>query len=311
MVDARRVIAAKTEATYGQDAAPTLAADAVLTRNYSTKPVEVDRVQRPLDNQKYGATKTAPSNHRATSTYEVEVAGSGTAGQAPAWMRLNNACGMALPVIEAGVSATQKFAQPSEEPGSLTEYDWVDNQLRKKVGQRGTFRMMFNAGDYAYLTYDMLAMLPPNPRSVEVPQAADFSDWPEPLEVNDANTLLTLGGFAAITRSLEITANVGINLRSLIGARYVNRGNHAATGRLVVEAPSVAVRDYLADLATGDLLPLALTHGTEAGNIVQIAADAAEITDISEANEDDKLMFNIDLSFTTDGGADDLLITAR
>lgn len=311
MVDARRVIAAKTEATYGQDALPTLAADAVLTRNYSTTPLEVDRIQRNLDNQRYGATRTAPSNHRATSAYEVEIAGSGTAGTAPAWMRLNNACGMALPTLTAATSAVQRFAPPSAVPGSLTEYDWVDNQLRRKVGQRGTFRMMFGAGNYPYFSYDMLAMLPLNPRGVEVPGTANLSNWVEPREVNDANTLLTLGGFAAVTRSLEITANVAVNLRSLIGGRYINRGNQGVTGRVIAEAPSIAARDYLSSLSNGELLSLSLTHGTVAGNIVAVNAAAAEITSISESVEDDKLMFNIELSLTTHGGADDLIITAR
>ena len=51
MVDVRRVIAAKPEATYGTDSIPTLADDAIVTRNYSIVPLEVDQLQRNLDNR--------------------------------------------------------------------------------------------------------------------------------------------------------------------------------------------------------------------------------------------------------------------
>lgn len=312
MIDALRVIAAKPEAVYATDAGPTLADDAILTRNYQTTPLEVDQVQRNLDNARYGAQPGKPSNARHRSSYEVEIAGSGAAGTAPAWMKLLQACGMLAPVIVPATSAAQAFAQPGAAIGSLTEYSWTSDQLRKSIGQRGTFRADLTAGSIPYFGFEMTGLVPPvDPREVDAPGAADFTDWAEPIEVNDENSLLTLGGFAAITRSIVITIGKQVQLRNLIGSRTVRAGNHNATARIVCEAPSIATKDYLANLAAGDLIPLAVTHGTVAGNIVEFAAPKLQITAISESEEDDVLMFNIDAALTNAGGVNDLTITAK
>lgn len=110
MVDAVKVLFFKKEATYATDAAPTGAANAALTRNFTTKPVVVDRIQRNLDRPVRGSSKDAPSNERQTYGYELELAGSGAAGTAPAWMEHLEACGMAAPVLTANTSAVQRFA---------------------------------------------------------------------------------------------------------------------------------------------------------------------------------------------------------
>ena len=123
--------------------------------------------------------------------------------------------------------------------------------------------------------------------------------------------MFLIGGFAAVMRSLQITAAVTTALRSLVGARYVKRGNHASTMRLVIEAPDVLTKDYLQSLQTGALLPWIFTHGKTAGNIIELSGAKAQLTAISESEEDDTLMFNIDASLTVDGGADDLVIAAR
>jgi len=312
MVDVRRVVAAKPEAVYGTDIVPTLADDAIMTRNYSIVPLEVDQLQRNLDNRAYGATKGKPTNKRMRSSYEVELAGSGTAGTAPPWMKLLAACGMAAPVLVATTSATQKFAAAGAAPGSLSEYSWVDNQQRKMIGARGTYSLDFTAGQVPFANLQFTGLVPAaSARVVSAPTGADFTDWQEPLEVNNANTILLLDGFAAVTRSLTIDAGVAVNLRNLIGARYVRRGNHNTTGRLMIEAPSSATKDYLASLEDGALIPITLTHGTAAGNIIELSATKVQVTNITESAEDDILMFNMDLLFTTDGGADDLVITAK
>ncbi len=312
MVDTARVIATKAEATYGADAEPTLADDAVLTRNYSTTPLEVDQVERNLDNRRFGATRQAPSNARMRSSYEVELAGSGAAGTAPAWMRLLTACAMRPPVLTPGEDARQVFALAGEPVGSNTEYAWVGNQLRKMLGQRGTFALNFTAGQLPFATLTMTGLVPTAaPRAASAPGQADFSDWVEPIEVNNENSLFTLDGFGAVTRSLTIEAGVNTNLRSLVGARYIKSGNHNATATVLIEAPSIAAKDYLARLATGDLVEWNFTHGVEEGNIVEISGAKAQITAIAEQEEDDVLMFNVSLLLTVDGDVDDLVIVAK
>ena len=119
MVDYVKVLAAKKEVTYATDAAPTLAANAIVTRNFSAKPVETDTLERNLDNRTFGAQPVAPANERQTISYEVELAGSGAAGTAAPWQELLEGCGFAPPVLTATIKAQQVMALAGTAQSSL------------------------------------------------------------------------------------------------------------------------------------------------------------------------------------------------
>lgn len=312
MVDATRVLFFKKEVTYGTDAAPTGAANAALTRNFSAKPVVVDRLARNLDRPVRGRTKDGPSNERQTFGYELEVAGSGAAGTAPAWMEHLEACGMAAPVITAGTSAVQRFAAIGTALSSGTGYHWHGNQKRVGLGARGTFGWDFTAGAYPFFKIDMTAMLPAANAIVDAaPGVVSLDQWHDPVEINTANTDFLLGGYAANLRSFTGDVNADVKLRNLVGANYVNRGNHGITGRIVCEAPLIASRNYFQTLRTGDEIPMQLDHGIAAGNTVGLAGAHLQITDIDLQEEDDVLMLAIGYGMNVGATNDDLVITTK
>lgn len=311
MVDAVSTVWAKEELVYGTDAVPTGALNGVLTRNFSMKPLEVDRIDRNLDQLVYGAQSSAPSNKRMTSSYEVEIAGAGTAGDVPRWMELLKACGMAAPVIDEDVSATQQFAPVGAPVSSLTQYSYWQDQLRRMVGSVGSFTIDFTAGAYPFFGFNWTGLLGTTPFAKSAPGETDLSDFVEPVEVNIDNTSFTLGGYAAPLRSLKLDAGVTVVLRNLVNKRYVRRGNHALTGSAVIEAPDISVRNYLAELSSGATVPMALDHGVAPGNEIGMAWAKVQITSIDESEEDDTLMWTLGLTCTVDGGAADLVITAK
>ncbi len=312
MVDMVKILASKKEAVYGTDAAPTLAANAIVTRNFAATPVEVDRLERNIDSGSFGATPTAPSNERQTIRFETEMAGSGAAGTAPAWMELLEGCGMAAPVIVAVTSATQAFAAASAAQSALTHYHWIGNQRRKMLGARGTFGFNWTAGAYPFLNYAFTGMLPAaTPFDVNAPGAATIDRWIEPVECNIDNTLIELDGYACITRSLQVDANLNVTMRNLIGARYVSRGDHAVSAKLSIEAPSVATKNFLATLRSGARVDLSGTHGLVAGNIIEIGCAHTQVVTVAEREEDKKLMWDLDLLLTVGTGQQDLIIAAK
>lgn len=311
MVDAVSTVWAKKEAVYGTDAAPTGAANGILTRNFSMKPLEMDRTDRNLDQLIYGAQSNAPGNKRMTSSYEVEIAGSGAAGTAPRWMELLEACGMESPVLTAATDAQQRFAAPGAAVSSLTQYHYWQDQMRKMVGACGTFSLEFTAGAYPFLSCSWTGLLGAVPFSKADPGATDLSDWVKPEEVNIDNTSFTLDGFAVPMKSLKLDAGVTVAVRNLVNKRYVRRGNHSMTGSVVIEAQDIETKDYLSTLSDGSTVPMALEHGIEAGNIVGMDWAAVQLTDISESKEDDLLIWTANLTCTVDGGVADILITAK
>lgn len=311
MVDWVAVVFAKKETTYGTDATPTGALNAVVTRNYQSAPVIVDRIERNLDSGSYGAQPGAPSNERRTISYEVEIAGSGTAGTAPAWMELLEGCGMAAAVLTASVDAQQSFAAPGA-VSSLTHYDFLTDQKRKALGCVGTFKFDFTAGSFPFISLDWTGLVAAaTPFTTAAPGAVTLTRWKQPLEVNNANTTFMLDGFAAVLRSWKGDAGVTVALRNLVGSRYVRRGNHALKSTLVIEAPALAGKDYIASLRAGSLVALSLIHGTVAGNIVEFGSTKTQIVSIAESEEDDVVMYTMELIHTIDSGAADLLIKAR
>lgn len=312
MVDWVAVVLAKKEATYGTDAAPTAGANGILTRNYSGKPLDVDWLERNLDLPVYGASEGMPTNKRRSFSYEVEIAGSGAAGTAPAWMELLEACGLAAATISAGVHAQQVFAAPGAAASSLSQYDFLSDQRRKALGSVGTFSMDFTAGAYPFFGFNWTGMVPAvTPFDKSAPGAVDLARWKRPVEVNLENTLCTLDGYSPKVRSWKGEAGIQIAVRNLVGSRYIRRGSHAFKSTLVIEAPDIATKDYLSALAAGSVVAWQLTHGVDAGNIIELSSTKVQVTDVSESKEDDTVMWTLSLVHTADGATPDLTIKAK
>lgn len=308
MAGTTKVILVKKESSYGADSAPD-ATNAILTRNFQSNPVQVDRLERNLDVPTRGVSKAAVSGRRGSSSYEVEMAGSGAAGTAPAWMELLEGCGMGAPTLTATTKAEQKFGAVGTPLSSLTEWHWKDNQKRVKNGVRGTFGMTWTANAYPFLRLNWLGLIPAAPVVQATPLVPDFTAWQDPVELNIDNSVFTLDGYAAPLRELTIDAEANVALRSLVGQRYINKANHALNFRAVVEAPDIGTKNFWSML--GSLVPMHVANGIGAGNIVQLDSANAQILAIEEAEEDDVLMLNITGQLVVVAGSDDLLITAK
>ena len=80
----RQLLLAETELTYGTDPTPTSSANAILVRNIEVTPLEADTVSRELIRPYLGQSEQLLAQTRVLVNFEVELAGSGTAGTAPA-----------------------------------------------------------------------------------------------------------------------------------------------------------------------------------------------------------------------------------
>lgn len=94
----RQALLAKIEATYGDDAAPA-AANAILAKNLSIKPLEGQNVSRDLVRPTFGNDMQIPVGTHVSCGFDVELAGSGTGGAAPGWGVLMRACGFAEAIL--------------------------------------------------------------------------------------------------------------------------------------------------------------------------------------------------------------------
>jgi hypothetical protein len=308
-----KTILLKKEAVYGTDAVPTPAANAVVTRGFTAKPIEVDTLARELDLPSRGRTRSANTGRRATFGFELDLAGSGDAGTAAPFMEILQACGMAAPTLLADTHAEQKFAAVGAALSSLSAYHWTGVERARAFGVRGSFGLNFTVSRYPFMTFNGIGLLPASPvvDATAPGAAADYARWLEPVEVSTANTEFLLDGFALALQSFTLEDGANLAYTALVGENYVSRGNHALTGRIRGKAPALGSKNFYTALDIGDEVPLSLVHGTEAGNILELESDYLQITNIDRAEENDELFVDIGFGLNINSGSDDLLIRAK
>lgn len=75
----------KRETEYGEDAGPTAAANAILAMNVKIAPMVQDMIARAYYRPFWGRRPQLATGRHLTIDYEIELAGAGTAGTAPAY----------------------------------------------------------------------------------------------------------------------------------------------------------------------------------------------------------------------------------
>jgi hypothetical protein len=259
----KRLILLETEGTYGTDPTPD-GADAILVRDLNITPLQSDVVSRQLVRPYLGASEQLLANTRVECTFSVELAGSGAAGTAPRYGKALLACGMSE-TVAAGTSVT--YAPVSASFSSCTIYYNIDGVLHKVTGARGTFTLNMAVGDIPTIDFTFTG----NTTGFEL---LSYSGCLQSVTFDIGNTLV---------------------YRDLINCtKQVLLTDRASTGSVVIEAPTIAEKDYFtAALSDGTLGNLLFQHGQTAGNIFDFASTKVDIGDVSYSDQDGIHMLTI------------------
>lgn len=103
----KRTVLAKIETSYGVDAAPTGAANALLVKNLSITPISAELVSRDLIRPYLGNSEQLLAQTFVQMEFEVEMTGAGVAGKTPAYDPILRACGMTSEFNETPVAITR------------------------------------------------------------------------------------------------------------------------------------------------------------------------------------------------------------
>lgn len=106
LLNRKRVILAKIEATYGIDSVPTGGANAILVKNLNFTPQEVNLASRDVVRPFLGNFQNLPAAIYGKVDFEVELAGAGTAGTAPGYGSLLRGCALAETLLAAPTTGT-------------------------------------------------------------------------------------------------------------------------------------------------------------------------------------------------------------
>ena len=306
----------KIEATEGTDAVPTAATNAFRTLNYAPNFMDAEFRTRAIDKAYMGAVPVVPAAFKRGATFEVEMSGSGAATTVPAWMVLNQAAGFAAGV-PGGSSVVQAGAQ---NPVSLSHYAVFLDELNaatsfimQAAGGKINMGYKVTDQDFPTFTYTYLG-IPPTILGVEGNfTQPTYAAQAAPVLASSANTTFTLDGFALPLRSITMSANAQLDLRSLIGpAPRIAYLDDSWSGTIVAELPSLASKDYFAKIRPGTTMVQQLIHGTLAGNIVQVDNPAVQITgNVSLSNEQNRVMISMPVTLLPVNGNDEITFTSK
>lgn len=307
----KKVLLAKIESVYGTDPTPTGGANAILTKNLSITPYAGQTVTRDLDRGYLGAQSQINTGPQVQVAFEIEMAGAGAAGTAPAYGPLLRACGFSE-TISAGVSVT--YAPVGTTFESVTLYFGIDGQRHIVKGARGNVVLRMSRGQIPVYAFTLTGTYT-RPTATANPTPT-FTGFKDPLPVTKVNTpTFSLHSYAAICESLEIDVGNQVVYRNLINSESIIIGDRNMQGQAVLELPTLASKDYFtaaeSHAGTITLSTLSVIHGTAAGGIVELSAPKVQLTSIGMQDSDGIVAAQIGLAFTPSSGNDELSIIVR
>lgn len=307
----KMALLAKIETVYGTDAAPTGAANAILARNVQVNPLTVEAQARELARPYLGNSEDIVGAFFGTLSFEVEASGAGAAGTAPKYGPLLRGCGLAE-VLTPATSAV--YTPVSSAFESLTLHFNLDGVLHKFVGARGNlgFRGNNRAATMWAFTFTGLFV----PVVDDSLPTVSYTGFVKPLALNTANTptfsLHGVSGASAVLRNLTLDLGNAVNYRNLVNSEMVQILDRKPVGTIEMEATNMATKNWWSAVRDSTTGAMQLVHGTTAGNIVEIAAPAVQITAPTYSDYDGAAMMSGGLKLQpTSAGNDELVITVR
>jgi len=299
----KRLIQVKKESTYGTDSTPA-GSDALLVRNLDITPIEADVVSRDLIRNYLGNSPQLLANTRASITFQVELAGSGTAGTAPRYGAILQACGLSETIV-ASTSVT--YAPVSSSFSSATIYFNNDGIRHILTGCRGTFTMNAEVGQIPTLDFTMVGIYNA-PTDTALPTTT-YSNQASPLIFKQGNTsAFQFFTYAGCLQSVSFDIGNETVYRELVGCtKEVMITNRASSGTVMLEAPTLAAKDFFGIAQTETTGNLTFLHGTTAGNRATFTAGQCDITNPTYGDQDGVQMLSVPYVATpTTAGNDEI-----
>jgi len=303
----KRIVLAKIEVSYGVDPTPTGAANAILVHDLQFQPLIAETINRDLVRPSLGNDLSIHVGNHIGVTFDVEIAGAGAAGTAPAYGPLLRACG-----LNETITPTTKveYAPVSTGEKSLTIYFHLDGQRHKLTGARGTFGFTLGANQIPRLRFSFLGLWNA-PASVTDP-TPDFTAFKVPLPVNNGNTpTFNLHAADYVMYSFEFNQANQVSHLDLVNDESVLIVDRKPAGSCVIEAPTIGTKDWFTTAKGSTTGALTITHGVSAGAIFEFTADVVQVLNPSYGDSDGRATVSMGLSFVPTVGDDDFLITIK
>ncbi|MEY2654568.1 MAG: hypothetical protein RLZZ524_1596 [Pseudomonadota bacterium] len=309
-------VLAKIESAYGTDPTPTGTANSILVSNLSINPLNAGNVDRALIRPYFGAGEQLLGTAYVECGFDVEIAGAGTAGVAPAYGPLLKACGFA----ETVTASTRVEYLPST-PGtdSVTIYWYDDGLLHKAIGARGTIQIKATIGIKPVFSFRFLAI--DGGVTATANATTTLTAFRTPLVVTDTNTgdltiggtynstSVTVGGGTAYpSQGFEMDLGNAVNHTPLLGGESVDITDRSVSAKFNLDLTAAQEASFMTNVKAATLQTVGIVHGTAAGNKVLFWGTQVQLISPSKAEVNGRRLIGFDSRFTPSTGNDELRI---
>lgn len=312
-------ILAKIESTYGVDPTPSEGANAILVSNVTINPLNANNVDRDLIRSYMGASEQLVGTAYVEMSFDVEFAGAGAAGTAPAYGPLLRACGYAE-TVSGGIRVEYNPVTPVVD--SVTIYWFSDGAKHIAKGCRGSWSIKMGVGARPVFSFKFLGI--DGGITAATPSALTLTAFKTPLVITDPNTgdvtfgatytpatpTLT-GGTGYPSQGLDLDSGNAVNYTPLLGGETIDVTNRAVSGSVVLDLTAAQEVTFMGNVKANTLQSIGLMHGTTAGYKVMLFAPAAQLINPKKVDVNGKLMIGYDVRLTPSAGNDDLKIVVH
>ena len=319
-------ILAKIETTYGTDAVPTGASNAILVSNLTINPLNAQNVGRDLIRPYFGGSEQLVGSASVEVSFDVEFQSSGsmTTPTVPAWDTLLQGVGYLAGVGTAGSRVEYDFQGTYASIKGLTLYYHDDGLLHKVLGARGTCAIKLGIGQRPVYSFTFTGL--DGGVSAVANPSTTLTGFKTPLIITDANTgALTLGcTYAAAALSggteytcsgLEINLGNSVNFIDLLGTaaasgQSVEITQREMTGKISFELTAANEVTFMTTVKANTTQSLGLVHGTTAGYKMLVYAPTIQLINPKKEDINGRRLVGFDLRFLPSAGNDELKIVA-
>lgn len=308
MLTKKKVLLAKPETVYGTDSAP-VALNGIQTSNFKLTPYDSETVSREFDKPSFGNNPEITVAKRVMLEFDVELAGSGTAGTAPGFGVLLRGCAFAETINASPPSVD--YTPVSQAFESLTFYHWQDNAFHKITGARGSVSFSLSAKKIPTLKFKFTGLY--NAPVKQAPSAVDWTKFKTPAVVSTAQTTgFSILGYSGNLLELEIDMANEVKHRVVVGQEEVIIADRKPSGSITLDAPQLDVKNFFTEVDGNTLGAFNIQHGQTPGNICVITAPAAQPKKPDYGDDEGTLTLKLELSLNpTSAGNDELKLTFK
>lgn len=308
------LILGKLESVIGTDATPG-ASDALLVSDFNITPIDAKNIDRNLARGYMGASEQLVGVASVKLSFTCELAGSGTAGTAPAIGKLLQACGMAEAVL--ATPARVEYTPISTGFKTATLYYYDDGMLHKLLGAMGSFKLDMKVGDRPKIQFEFTGL-----RGGESVATAtgSYTAWKTPVPMTKANvTDITMGAAYAVgaltggtiyaSTGLSLDLGNSVQFTPMLSAEFVDITDRDVSGSTELDLTAAQEVALMSSITSNTTQPLGFGVGTVAGNKLLIFAPAVQMISPKKSEQNGRRTFSCDLRLvpTPNGAGNDEL----